>query len=383
MDSPLMVEDLSVLILEATFYKYSKEEIYKERAISLLYRLVEVFPEIEFSSGFLEGFEGIFHVVSYLVKCNIIEDDSLLNDLKPHLLQSLEIDIDHNNFDLYHGSINKLQYVLHSKNYAPQEKQRLTHAFIDSLYRYREESEDGIFWFDMYENGKGISVNLGLPHGLPALLVFLLQLKELGYTHSKLMYLVEGILQSLLRFRNLSSTDCRYPDSFIFNSIAQSVSRLAYCYGDVGIAYAFAYAYRVLKKEELKIEASEIIEHLSRRILSNSKIDIFEDYSFVDTAFCHGLSGIVYTLTKINHLLPHSSLEKRISYWTKELYLNLDIQLQVEGKISYPTYRQTEKGNHFTIDEQSFLAGYTGTGLVLLSLIYQEYDWSDFLLLYS
>lgn len=383
MKVPTLEEDLGILIFEATFYRYSKQNIYKEKSLLLFEKLINVYPERELGSGFLEGFEGVFWVISYLEKCNIIDDLTLLDDLMPYLINSLKNDIKYNNYDVLHGSINKLQFLINNQNFSRKDVSLFVDSFINSLYSNRNESEGGIYWIDEFDN-EGVSVNIGLAHGLPSILIFLVKLKELNFKHSNLDKLINGIIVSLLNFKNKNSSYSRYPGYYRFNE-KETSSRLAYCYGDLGIAYAFLYAATILKRKDLQLEAIETIKYITNRDLKNSEVVIFEN-TFYDTAFCHGLSGITYMLKKINNLLKESdikqTLENRISYWENKFIINLTEQLKIENEICYPDHKQLDKENPFVIDDQSILGGYTGTGLVLLSLIYKKYDWSDFFLLY-
>lgn len=381
MNNPTLEEDLGVLIFEATFYKYSKNNEYKEKAITLLSKAIEVFSSKELPMGFFEGFEGIFWVVQYLNECNIIDDESLLNDLKPYLLQSLEADIVDNNFDTIHGSPSKLQYLINSENSSDVEKNIYVDNFIKSLYNNRQENEKGIYWYDIFEEEKGL-VNLGLAHGLAAMLAFVSRLKEQGFKNPKIDILIKGITKSLLTFKNDSTHNSHFPDYFSELGNNKNVnSRLAWCYGDLGTSYAFLYSSIITENKDLKLEALKVINSVVKRGISDSKLDHFEEYFFFDTAFCHGISGIVYILSKINQHLQNPLIEQRLNYWKSQLIHNLDIQLKIQDDIYYPWYRQ-DKEKTFVLDKCSMLTGLTGTGLVLLSLQYDIYDWSDFFLLY-
>lgn len=393
MSNPTLEMDLSVLVFEATYYRYSKEEKHKEKALLLFNQFIKVFADNEYQNGFLEGFEGVFWVVNYLQKCKIIEEDSLLDDLIPYFIESLEIDLKNNNFDVYHGSINKLEYIINSNKFPSKLKEEYVNLFLDNLYKSRTENEIGIFWYgEIYDEQKEImkeieAVNLGIPHGLPGLLMFLVRLKEMNFKHTKLEILIQGILKTILNSKNKIIQYSHFPEElYILNygKYFHSSSRLAYCYGDLGITYAVLYASKVLNKPELKKEISLTIELLKNRMLTNSNIDVYEDYLFLDTGFCHGLAGIVYMFSKINELIDDTDFEKRLAYWKKELLFNLQKQLAITPPIYYPEYKQPLNKNEerYTIDEQSILAGYSGTGLVLLSLVYNKYDWSDFFMLY-
>ncbi len=383
MDTPTIEEDLGALLFEATLYRYSKKEIYKERALMLLNTLTQVFGEKQMGSGFLEGFEGIFYVIQYLKKCDIIETEDIVEDLEKYLLQSLSTDFQTNNFDPIHGSIGKLWYYINSEDQDEKKVNHLIDQFLNALYNNRQENDKGIFWYDENEEEKGL-VNLGMAHGLPGVLAFLLRLKELGFEHIHLTKLIEGVLQSLLGFKNDISKLSNFPDYHSENINQRNLnSRLGWCYGDLGITNTLLYASKVLEREDVKKEAVQILGTLIPRRMGTSGLDHFEDYSFFDTGFCHGLSGITFMLQKINNQLNNNpTIDKRIQFWKKELVHNLKIQLGIDEEIYLPWYRQ-DKEYTYTLDKASMLNGLCGTGLVLLSLQYNNYDWSDFFLLFE
>ncbi len=384
MNVPTMEEDLSVLLFEATFYKYSKNKKYKERSLLLLDRLINVFHEKDLNPGFIEGFEGVLWTLNCLEEAKIIDDSKeFAEDLMPYFKQSLEYDIKKFFFDALHGSINKIQYLISSMGSTNPMVIGFVNDFIDSLYDNRESDGDCIFWYDEGIEEETKVVNLGYAHGLPSLLVFLLKLKEHGFKHDKTDILIDGIAKSLLTFKFKSKSDSIYPATYRIDGENDNLSsRLAYCYGDLGVAYAMAYYGTSSNQKELKVEAEKIINHICHRTIANSGILRYEYYHFFDTGFCHGIAGIVYILTLIDRLLPSDLIKERISYWRSELKSNLSIQLKIREEIRLPQYLQPYSGDPYVFEAQSIFTGYSGTGLVLLSLFYETYDWSDFFVLY-
>lgn len=381
MEIPTIHNDLGALIFEATLYRYTNEDIYKQKTLKLLKTLTQVFGERNLGSGFFEGFEGIFYVIQYLMKCNIIEDEKILEGLEEYLLQSLSIDFKTNHFDPMHGSIGKLLYFINSKNQDKEKVNGLIDQFLNSLYEHRQETDQGIFWYDQNEDNKEL-VNLGMAHGLPGILAFLVRLKELGYKHEHIDTLIEGIIKSFICFKNETKLLSQFPDYFSEDVHLRNMnSRLGWCYGDLGIANTLLYASKILKRDDLKKEIQTLLNSIVLRRMSNSKLDHYEDYSFFDTGFCHGLSGITYIFQKINNQLKNTTLDKRIDFWKKQLLENLEKQLNIQGDIYLPWYRQNEDSS-YTMDQVSVLNGLCGTGLVLLSLHYNQYDWSDFFMLF-
>lgn len=382
MELPTIEGDLGVLIFEATLYRYSKQEIYKEKALKLFNKLIAVFSDHELPSGFLEGFEGIFYTIQYLHKCDIIDDTILLKDLEVYLLQSLTNDFNISNFDPLHGSIPKLLYFINSTDKQREEIEPIINDFLNSLYENRIEINTGFLWKYPYGKENKI-IDLGIAHGVSGILSFLLRLKALNYQNQYLDILIKGILKSISSFKNKIKCGSIYPSTISENSDKiRATSRLAWCNGDLGIAHTLLYASKVLKDDSLYNEVLEIMGAIVHRKISTSNIVHYEDYSFFDTGFCHGIGGIVYTLQKINQDLNDDFITKRIDYWEKQLMSNLEIQLSIQNEIYLPWERQDKDGT-YTLDKVAALNGYTGVGLVLLSMQYKKYDWSDFFMLFN
>ncbi len=381
MNKPIIAEDLGAMIFEATLYKYSKQEAYKQRAKELLTNLKQRLHQHNLGSGFHEGFEGILYTIQYLKKCNVIDTNDLTDDLEKHLLKSLHIDFNANYFDTLHGSIGKLLFYIDPEYKDQQRTKTLIDQFLTSLYKNKNEGFNGFFWYDSNESEKGL-INLGMAHGISGVLAFLVRLKELKYDHSLLDPLIEGIINSLFSFRNKITTVSGFPDHYAEDINSRNInSRLGWCYGDLGITHTLVYAYSVLKRNDLLQAAIPILEKLILRTISNSGLTHFERYSFFDNGFCHGISGIAYMLQKINNHLESPQINKRVMYWKNQLLHNLETQLSIEGDIYYPWYRQNKEYS-YTLDKECMLDGLCGTGLVLLSMNYNKFDWSDMFLLF-
>ena len=193
--------------------------------------------------------------------------------------------------------------------------------------------------------------------------------------------MISGIIKSYSYFENKIPGASSFGASFPYTKNNTSHSRLAWCYGDLGIAYSFIYAGNVLKKQNIKTKYNEILSLILQRELPDSGLVHYYNYSFFDTGFCHGLSGIYYILFKMNEMEPNSILKNKIKYWEDELLKNLSIQLSIEGDVIFP---ETKQGTDeiYKIDKETMLNGLCGVGLVLLTMKYKKADWSDFFLLY-
>lgn len=379
MDNPTIDQDLGYLIFLATAYRYSQQEEYKEKAYALTEKLLEVFPEKELNMSLYEGFDGVAWTIDYLQRCNVLGSDDILSDFIPHLISSIEIDLSNNHYDVLYGFVGKLQYFINSGQYNSPEIRELFEGAIDSLDRSSVENEDGLYWC---ETEAIKTINLGYAHGLPNILVFLTRLHTLGFENPKIIKMIRGIVKTILSQKNKPLGISVYGSGYSLEHEVNSFSRLAWCYGDLGICYAFLYSGKMLQNEDWINEALFIKDRIVSRGISESGLTHFDDYSFFDSAFCHGISGISYFLYKINELIGGDAMvEKKLAYWNKELIKNLEIQLAIDDTIYYP-YQPSTGDEVYTLDKEMMLNGVCGTGLVLLSLQYDKADWADLFLIY-
>ncbi|AWK06345.1 hypothetical protein HYN56_19785 [Flavobacterium crocinum] len=375
MSKPVIENDLGALLYFATKYTYSKEEKYKVIARELLDNFIDVFSSYEFQTGILEGFDGTGYVLAYIKKCGIIDTEELLDDIESLLLQSLRLNINDLNFDLLYGSIGKVQYLLDSGRFNVFAE--LINSLIEKLYNCREEIDGRIFWYELESR----NINLGLAHGLPGIFVFLTRLKALEFKNEYIDILLNGIFNSFLFFENTIPSISSFGAGFPLSKELTCHSRLAWCYGDLGIAYAILYYGKISGNKLVLEKYYNMLSLILQRSISESGLVHFSDYSFFDTGFCHGLSGIYYILYKLNEMENNESLQYKIEYWQTELLRNIEIQLSIEGDILFPKERQNSQ-EIYTIDKETMLNGVWGVGLVLLTARYKIADWSNFFLLY-
>ncbi|MDX3775586.1 lanthionine synthetase C family protein, partial [Chromatiaceae bacterium AAb-1] len=224
---------------------------------------------------------------------------------------------------------------------------------LSSIYRFNKDNDNPEF-------------NLGLAHGVPAVLAALIALHG-GLTQQKEK--AEALLNAGC---NWLLTQRQDPQKYgcYFGNIAEkpSQSRLGWCYGDLTIALTLFRAGRLLQRDDLISAATEICLHASHRTPEQSFIQ--------DAAICHGTAGLAF----IFHLLSTYCTDSRIKtaeyFWQNEL-----IKLyQTQGLKGFYRFGEIDEQPTY-LEDASFLNGYAGIGLYLLTTLGQEPDWADALLL--
>lgn len=386
MSNPVINKDLGVLIYFATRYNSSNEDKHKKKSIYLLNKLVSVFSEYDFSTGILAGFEGVFWTISYLKKCNVIDDSrQFLEDIEENLFQSIENDIIENNFEVFYGSIGKINYFLNNERIKEDKVVELINKLIVSLWENKKQENEQFFWIDKVSNDEKLElIDLGLAHGICSILLFLVKLKELKFGNTHIEPLIFGIIETFKQSENEVKGTSFFPDRYSIknNHLNLINSRLAYCVGDLPISYAFCFAGQVMGNNEWIEYSREIIKLSLFKEVSSSDLKQFEDYDFFDIGFCHGLSSILFLFYQINKWHKDDFINFKTDYWKQELIRNVSKVIKIKKPIYY-----SKSYNDISIDKEldknSILNGLCGAALTLLAIEYDETDWANFLCIYK
>lgn len=234
--------------------------------------------------------------------------------------------------------------------------------FVDSLEEIAQKDENGVFWVDKYDR---ITINLGLAHGIPAIISFL------GKTYSQTKYenakeLGEQSVNWLLSQKTNKNDYCYFPSKIKIDNTSNTNhigSRLAWCYGDLSIAHSLITFGKNVDNEYIQKEGEIILLKTLDRKVSD------ENSGINDKGFCHGTSGVFYLYKKINESLNKYDVTEK--YWMDELVK----QTYLESFYSYIFY----ENNYKYAPDIGLITGFCAIGLVLLSTINKKQDnsWED------
>lgn len=204
--------------------------------------------------------------------------------------------------------------------------------------------------------------NLGLAHGIPGIILSLIPAASIESTRSEAKDLILKASKWLIQQKNESPKQ----STFGYVSGDNATSRLAWCYGDLGIAIALARAGVCLQNEHLKREALEIALNAATRDIQSSGVD--------DASICHGSSGIIMLFDCLDNLFEHPALKAAKQYWVEDILYRYK-----NHGLNGLNYYDNLTGKYTR--DYSFLNGFIGIGLVLLTELDVKPDWSDVLLL--
>lgn len=349
---------------------YDKQDSY-DYALELL---ISVFDDIDKGFNYhthAGGLAGIGTVIELLTQEDLIEADTdeVLSGLDDFLYKVMISDLKNSNYDFLHGAVGIGLYFLKRKS--NKKRHKFLKNFVNELDNIAYKDEEGIRWLSVLnkvENTHGY--NLSLSHGNASIIVFLSKLYFTGIAKEKVLILLTGAVKYLLNQQlDISKFKSNFP-SWICKDEPSTHSRLAWCYGDLGIGIALWQAGNNTNNETWKEKAIEILLHSTKR--RNLK-----DNTVVDAGICHGTSGIAHIYNRMFINTGLKEFKNTADYWFSE---TLKMAKFDDGLAGYKVWRSSEMGG--LQNQYGFLEGIAGIGLTLISAISDiEPKWDECLLL--
>ena len=352
-------------------YYYSlRNKSYKEKAEILLDQLTESLSTSSYYQfSYCNGLAGFGIGMHLLAEGGFIEDSpDMLDDIDIVLNHYLEQEIQLKHFDFLHGVIGMGFYFLKHYKYKPA----ASLLQLQKIVKYLEQTaistpqEDTLKWEIVnwhLPHQAHTKYNISLSHGMSSIAIFLSRLLQLDINpEGKVRKLLEGTLHYILRQRiDEKIYDCYFPSTSLENPGPVNKSRLAWCYGDLGIGIALWHAGKALGRKELTDYAIEFFE------FSATRKDLKSNYVW-DAGLCHGSAGITQVFFRMWQETRLSSLQSAYEYWKKQTSLFAN---RPEGPAGYQSYDPTQQSWE---TKYYILEGVAGIGLTLLSPLHSAWD---------
>jgi lantibiotic modifying enzyme len=353
------------------YHKQFKDEKSLEHALNLLENIFHNLDDSDFS--FSTGLASLPWLIQYINKNDFaeIESDILFEDLDKSMFDWMVSCCENGNFDYLHGAVGAGLYFFYRED--SNFKHEALDYLINSLLEQSEGNSQEIKWtnFDFKKNKKRHKVfNFGLSHGIPGILVFLSMLYDKYPSYKHLKRTVSRGLEFLMNNQEKPINRGSY---FLNNSLEEEsfTSRLAWCYGDIGTAYALWYCSSIVGEPKVMDKAEEILLHNTIRKDCQSN-------SVYDAGFCHGSSGVAHIYNKVYKLTLNTVYKQASEHWFTE---TLKFANFYDGLAGFKSYSPTKM--EYT-KNASYLEGIAGIGLSMISFLDGDIlSWDEPLLLYN
>lgn len=377
----------------ALFHGYLAEaggpgaERHAERADQLLDQAIESLATVPMSPGLYSGFTGVAWAAEHLDRLlggetagdeaddDEGDDEDMNAEIDEALLTALDRGSWTGDYDLISGLVGFGVYAV--ERIPRPSAVRCLEAIVDRLDETAEKRGQEVTWFTPPEmlpsrNREQTPLgyyNLGVAHGVPGVIALLADACRLGVRQERARPLLEGAARWVMAQQLAGQPGSCYP-SWVEPGIGPRPSRLAWCYGDPGIAATLLYAARALQMEEWERAALAIATHAAKAKP--------EDAGVRDAGLCHGAFGLAHLYNRIHQAAGGDLFADAARLWYR---LGLEMRKPEGGIAGFETWGPNPDGELGWEADPGFLTGVAGIGLALLAAVTSvEPEWDRLLL---
>lgn len=351
------------------YSKYKKNEKYCFLTEDFAERLFNQFIYKKNSHTYCNGLSGILYLFEFFRENNFVDmnvDDSLLF-IDNYLMKQMRYDIQHQYYDFMHGALGVGLYFLKKGT-----NSQCIDELVDFLYQTAEkDSSNNLFrWKSVIDlENNLVGYNLSLSHGISSIIIFLSRVIKCYNNNKRTEEMLSGAVNYVLsQQKDFLQFGSYFPNYIVTNSQEPiSKSRLAWCYGDLGIGLALWQAGKAIDNLDWKKRGLEILLWSAQRLKD-------EDLFIRDSGICHGAAGLAMIFRR---MYLETNQEEFLNSMKYRLNQTLQMANFTDGLAGYKTY----ESNMWKCD-YSLLTGISGIGLVLLSYLDDDkQNWDEMFLL--
>lgn len=353
------------------FLFYASKHGYINASVPESY-LTKLFQDIvkqPLQTSYCNGLTGLCIGIELLERDGLLDNigDNLYKHAQP-LLSTYLNKLLNNNIDFLHGAVGIAFYFLRHIKHSEFAIEQIESA-INALYNQMKACRNANTAPLLFYNGDNQLIpNISLSHGLSSVAI----LFSRAYEYIDNPISKEKCYALLNDFYGYLQTQLMNPD--IYGSFTLAVpkgfgkafkSRLAWCYGDIGVAMAL----KELGDALGNVQCQNTAKSINQYIVTNRLAAI--ENGVKDGGLCHGVSGIAQYLKSLSN--SDDEYDKSIQYWENIL-----------GTFATKTYDCIEYGRYNprtnTFDHcLNFLEGDSGIGMHLMN----ENQFLNSILLYN
>lgn len=363
LDPGLFTGEFGIILFLLFYRKYSKKKI--ESVDIFIEKVVTGFLGKTKSNNFGNGFSGILYLFKYLKEQDLIDIDTseVEEPLNQLLCQNMINYTIQNNYDFVMGSLGNALYF--QKKYGDS---YYSDIYLKTILDTAEKDylHNTFKWNSLIYPVKKIGYNLSLSHGMSALLLFFVKVLKNDSNNSLAKELLIGLGNYLLSQEvDFNIYGCHFPSHIIDGRTSRS--RLAWCYGDLGVAISLLEAGKTIGNDNWIEKSLNVLYNCAQR-------KDMEKEGVIDSGICHGSVGLAIIYRRL-FMNTGSKLFKDVTdYWIDK---TMSLSYFDDGLCGYKTYAAT-----IWKCDYSLLTGISGVGLGLMSYIKNDpQSWDELFLL--
>lgn len=360
-DDPALPDGTAGLAL---FFAYlasaTGEERWSDCAQQFLEHSIDALAERPLPPALHGGFTGIAWTIEHLQGLLFEEEDDD-DPIGESLVELLERPAHRGEFDLITGLTGYGMYAIEA---LPRPAaRRCVELVIERLGEIGEPAGDGFAWFTPPEllpahqrdAAPGGNFNLGVAHGVPAVVSFLGECVGKGIDAAR--PLLDGAVAWLLEQKRSATTGWCYP-SWVADGVKPTPARSAWCYGDPGVAAALFVAARYAGRAEWEVEALDTARRATTRPMEHAMV--------LDAGLCHGSAGLGHLFNRMHQATGDPLLAGAARAWFRHA---LDARTASEGIGGFVAWAPEDPDVPRWAPVPGYLLGAAGVALALLAAI--------------
>jgi hypothetical protein len=351
----------------ALFFAYlaedSGQELYAERATALLDEAGALLASTLTTAGLYSGFPGVAWVSEHLTgRLYEATEEDPLESIDEALLALVERSPWSGDFDLISGLAGFGLYAAERRG-RPTTRRTLA-AVVDRLAELARTDSTELAWYTgpellpehQREAAPDGFFNLGVAHGIPGVLPVLAAAARDGVGGPSTRELWAGAVRFLLAHRVDPAAGLHFAYHWAPGE-APEPCRMAWCYGDPGVAAVLVATGRALDERRAEEVGLTIALDASRRDPATSGVR--------DAGLCHGAAGLAHLFNRLHQQSGHPELAEAARFWLERA---LEYQGPGRGVGGFAALSPVEptRPPEWQSDP-GFLSGAAGVGLALLA----------------
>jgi hypothetical protein len=327
-------------------------------ALHLLDTAIAALETTAMSPSLYGGFTGVAWACRHLGDRD--EDDDPNADVDAALLDYLRHTPWEDERDLVSGLVGLGVYALEHRPH-PRADTILARV-LDRLAEIAQSSGGGVTWqtpFALLPDEQRAACpdgyyNLGVAHGVPGVIAFLGYACGAGHDAAARPLLKRAV--AWLLDQRLDPVASSVFPNWIAPGRAVTPARLAWCYGDAGVAAALLVAARGAGRPDWERVALAIARRATERSEATTGVR--------DACLCHGAAGLAHIFNRMYQATDETWLAEAARYW---LTRTLNLRRPGEGVAGFLALGRDAEGNDLWRPEPGLLTGAAGIGLALLA----------------
>lgn len=351
----------------AVFFAYLQAAGLRKGAADLAFQFLtaatEALPTQTMGPSLYGGFTGIAWAAQHVTGLLSDSPEDLGEDIDLALETYLSRTPWQTDYDLIVGLVGIGVYCLERGN-SPV-AQHCLELIVERFDELAEKDSDGMRWFTGphllpahqlkdYPNGY---YNLGLAHGIPGVIALLGRIHEAGIAQEKSLQLLDGAVRWLLQQHLPANAYSCFP-CFVLREKQMEDSRLAWCYGDAGLAAALLLAARAVGNQAWAEEAIAIARKGATRDPEKCFVK--------DVCFCHGTAGLAHVFNRFYQATHDPVFAQACRYW---LDRTLQFRKPGTGAAGYLVLAPDDETTVSWKEKFGLIEGVAGVGLTMLAAV--------------